>query len=307
MKIFTSTKNESLAQKISSELGLEIGKLTIEKFKDGEIMPTFKESIRDEDIFLLSQCSTSDDIMATLLSIDASKRCGAKSINLILPYYPYSRADKVDHIRSSIGAKMIADVLQSVGVNRIITIELHNSAIQAFFNVPVIHLDAAKIFVDYIKSLRLENLTIVSPDQGGVGRAIKFAKFFTESQFAMINKRRVKPNEIFSMDLVGNVQGRNVVVYDDLGDTLGTVKKSAEILMNAGALSVRAIVTHPVLSGNAMDNLNSSVLTELIVSDTINTDGKISDKLKIISCASFMANALNRLETKKSISELNSI
>ena len=307
MKIFSGTTNKNLAIEISSFLGEELGKLSIEKFKDGEIMPTFKESIRDEDVFILSQCNSSDDIMSTFLSIDAAKRSGSKSINLILPYYQYSRADKVDHIRSSIGAKMIADILQSVGISKLITIDLHNSAIQAFFNIPVIHLDGSKIFTEYIKSLKLENLTIVSPDQGGVGRASKFAKFFPESQFAMINKKRIKPNEILSMQLVGDVAGRNVVIFDDIGDTLSTVKKSAELLMDAGCLSVRAIVTHPVLSGNAIDNLNSSLLTELIVSDTIDSSAKKSDKLKVISCASFLSEAINRLQTKKSINELNQI
>ncbi len=305
MKFFSINKSE-LSNKIAKCLGQDIGKLSIEKFKDGEILPTFKESIREEDIFILSQCSSSDDIMTTYLSVDAAKRSGAKNINLILPYYPYSRQDKSDHIRSSIGAKMMADILENIGIDRLITIDLHNSAIQAFFNIPVIHLESGRIFVDYIKNLGLENLTIVSPDQGGCGRALKFAKFFPEAQFAMINKRRVKPNEIFSMDLVGNVVDRNVIIFDDISDTNSTIKKSAELLKNSGCKSVRAITCHPVLSESAIKNLDDSVLTELIVSDTISTLGKTSSKLKVISCAEFLSNAIERLEKRESISELNS-
>ena len=281
------------------------GKLKIDKFSDGEILPLFQESVRDEDVFFVQTTNSSDNIMETLLVIDAAKRAGCKSFTLIAPFQSYSRQDKTDHLRSSIGSKMLADILTAAGMSRIITIDLHASAIQGFYNVPVIHLNGNKIFIDYIRENAIEDLTIVAPDQGAVKRASDFCKAFPDSTFAMINKKRIKPNEIHSMELVGDVTGRNVIIVDDMADTLGTMCKAAELLMSKGAKSVRAIATHGILSGKAYTNLESSVLTELLVSDSIKANA--SPKLKVISCDRIVGKSIWGLVNRQSIHELNAI
>jgi ribose-phosphate pyrophosphokinase len=315
MKIFSGTSSQKLTKRIcdilQNQVGsskvITLGKLKIDKFSDGEILPLFDESVRDEDVFFVQTTNTSDNIMETLLVIDAAKRAGCKSFTLIAPFQGYSRQDKTDHLRSSIGSKVLADILEKVGMSRVITIDLHASAIQGFYNTPVIHLNGNKIFIDYIRENKIEDLTIVAPDQGAVKRASDFCKAFPDSTFAMINKKRVKPNEIHSMELVGDVTGRNVVIVDDMADTLGTMCKAAELLMEKGAKSVRCIATHGVLSGKAYDNLEKSKIKELLVSDTIVPSGVNSDKLKYISCDNIIAKTIWSLSQHKSIHELNSI
>jgi ribose-phosphate pyrophosphokinase len=247
--------------------------------------------------------------METLLIIDAAKRAGCKSFTLVAPFQGYSRQDKTDHLRSSIGSKMLADIFEKAGMSRIITIDLHASAIQGFYNVPVIHLNGNKIFIDYIRENFIEDLTILAPDQGAVKRASDFCKAFPEATFAMINKKRIKPNEIHSMELVGDVSGRNVIIVDDLVDTGGTLKKAADLIMKSGAKSVRAIATHGVLSGKAFENLEDSVLTELLVSDSImsNSVRPIPNKLKYVSCDNLIAKAIWTTANKMSIHEINVI
>jgi len=332
MKIFSGSSSQRLTEQICkvlnqeqirfSSMGLineEIkpGKLKIDKFSDGEILPLFQESVRDEDVFFVQTTNSSDNIMETLLVIDAAKRAGCKSFTLVAPFQSYSRQDKTDHLRSSIGSKVLADILTTAGMTRVMTIDLHASAIQGFYNVPVIHLNGNKIFIDYIREHQIEDLTIVAPDQGAVKRASDFCKAFPESTFAMINKKRIKPNEIHSMELVGDVTGRNVIIVDDMADTLGTMCKAAELLMEKGAKSVRCIATHGVLSGKAFENLDKSVMTELLVSDTISPSNFIDDrfgspvplpnKLKYISCDNIIAKSIWGLVNKKSIHELNAI
>ena len=315
MKIFSGRNNQQLTKRICDILQTQVGtskvitlgKLKIDKFSDGEILPLFNESVRDEDVFFIQTTNTSDNIMETLLVIDAAKRAGCKSFTLIAPFQGYSRQDKTDHLRSSIGSKVLADILEKVGMSRIITIDLHASAIQGFYNTPVIHLNGNKIFIDYIKENKIEDLTIVAPDQGAVKRASDFCKAFPDSTFAMINKKRIKPNEIHSMELVGDVTDRNVVIVDDMADTLGTMKKAAELLMEKGAKSVRCIATHGVLSGKAYENLENSQITELLVSDTIGSSGVTSSKLKYISCDNIIAKAIWSLSQNKSIHEINTI
>ena len=315
MKIFSGRNNQQLTKRIcdilQTQVGtskvITIGKLKIDKFSDGEILPLFNESVRDEDVFFVQTTNSSDNIMETLLVIDAAKRSGCKSFTLIAPFQGYSRQDKTDHLRSSIGSKVLADILEKVGMSRIITIDLHASAIQGFYNIPVIHLNGNKIFIDYIKENKIEDLTIVAPDQGAVKRASDFCKAFPDSTFAMINKKRIKPNEIHSMELVGDVTDRNVVIVDDMADTLGTMKKAAELLMEKGAKSVRCIATHGVLSGKAYENLENSQITELLVSDTIGSSGVTSSKLKYISCDNIISKAIWSLSQHKSIHEINTI
>jgi ribose-phosphate pyrophosphokinase len=329
MKIFSGTGSLDLTLNIcrilKKELDEEInlGKLKIDKFSDGEILPLFGESVRDQDIFFVQTTNSSDNIMETLLVIDAAKRSGCKSFTLVAPFQGYSRQDKTDHLRSSIGSKMLADILVSAGMARIITIDLHASAIQGFYNVPVIHLNGNKIFIDYIKENHIEDLTIVAPDQGAVKRASDFCKAFPEATFAMINKKRIKPNEIHSMELVGDVSGRNVVIVDDMADTLGTMCKAAELLIDKGAKSVRCIATHGILSGKAIENLYNSKITELLVSDSIpfisekdssRNEGRglkqgppSETKLKVISCDRIIGKSIWGLVNRQSIHELNSI
>ena len=340
MKIFSGTGSQHLTDKICSVLNKELerlyslidsddkikpGKLKIDKFSDGEILPLFEESVRDQDVFYVQTTNSSDNIMETLLVIDAAKRAGCNSFTLVVPFQGYSRQDKTDHLRSSIGSKMLADILTTSGMTRIITIDLHATAIQGFYNVPVIHLNGNKIFIDHIKENHIEDLTIVAPDQGAVKRASDFCKAFPDATFAMINKKRIKPNEIHSMELVGDVTGRNVVIVDDMADTLGTMCKAAELLMSKGAKSVRCIATHGILSGKAFENLYNSQITELLVSDSIPyidqkeesgfrqfTPGSTSlvpttGKLKVISCANLVAKSIWSLVQKTSIHEINAI
>lgn len=309
MKIFSSKSDLDLANQIIKFSDVfpndivELGNLQIDRFSDGEILPMFKESVRNQDIYFVSSLNSSDKIIECLLVIDAAKRAGVKSFTLVSPYLGYSRQDKTDHLRSSIGSKMLADVLEKVGMSRIITISLHASAIQGFYNLPVIHLNGNKIFIDYIQSLELDNLCILAPDQGAVKTASDFCKAFPESTFAMINKKRIKPNEIHSMELVGDVSGKNVIIVDDMADTLGTVKKAAELIMQNGAASVRAVATHGILSGKAFENLDTSPFDELIVSDSI--PQCTHPKLKVVSCAKLLSHTIIALNQKKSIHEVN--
>jgi ribose-phosphate pyrophosphokinase len=324
MKIFSGTTSKELTEKIHDKLQKLsgesfIGKLKIDKFLDGETLPIFEESVRNEDVFFVQTTNTSDSIVETLLVIDAAKRAGCKSFTLIAPYKGYSRQDKNDHLRSSIGSKMLAGILESTGMTNLISIDFHASQAQAFYNVPVVHLNGNKIFIDYIKKNKIEDLTIVAPDQGAVRRASDFCKAFPDATFAMINKKRIKPNEIHSMELVGDVNGRNVVIVDDMADTLGTMKKAAELLMTKGAKSVRCIATHGILSGKAIENLYSSQITELLVSDSIpfihekdssRNEGRglrqgppEETKFKVISCADIIAKTIWSLTNKKSIHE----
>jgi len=306
MKIFSGSKSKNLAERISEMVDVPLGKIQIDRFSDGEILPLFRESVRGEDIFFISNTSSSDLIMETLLVIDAAKRSGCRSFTLVSPYMGYSRQDKSDHLRSSIGSKVLADILEKVGMSCIISIDLHASAIQGFYNVPVIHLNGNKIFIDYIRLLELDNMCILSPDQGAVRRASDFCKSFPDATFSMINKKRIKPNEIHSMELVGDVTGKNVIIVDDMADTLGTLKKASELIMENGAISVRAITTHGILSGNAIDNLNNSKISELLISDTI-VQEKESNKITVISCDTMISKSIIAISEKKSIHEINQI
>ena len=314
MKIFSGTSNPKLSAEIAKNLELynytdassNFENLKIDKFLDGEILPLFKESVRNEDVYYIQTTNSSDAIMETLLVVDAAKRAGCKSFNLVSPYMGYSRQDKTDHIRSSIGSKVLADILEKVGVKTLLTIDLHASAIQGFYNIPVIHLNGNKIFIDYFKNQKIEDMCVVSPDQGAGKRATDFCKAFPEATFAMINKKRIKPNEIHSMELVGEVRDKNVIIVDDMADTLGTMKKAADLIMLNGAKSVRAVAIHGILSGKALENLNSSQLSELIVSDTIEYVVDIKNpKLKVVTSAPLIAKTINALNQRKSIHEIN--
>lgn len=322
MKIFSSTSDKSLTEKICQKLiqnrmmfgfsgqPIGIGELQIDKFSDGEILPMFKESVRDEDVYFVSSTNTSDSIIEALLVIDAAKRSGCKSFTLISPYSGYSRQDKVDHTRSSIGSRMLADILEKVGISKMITIDLHNSCITGFYSLPIIHLNGNKIFIDYIKSLELTDICILAPDSGAVKRTSDFYKAFPDSSFAMINKKRIKPGEIHSMEIVGNCEGKNVIIVDDMIDSGKTIAKATDLILQHGGKSVRCVCTHGVLSGEAIKTINDSKISELIISDTISsvyTKSELSEKIKIISCADIIASSIIAISKKISINELNQI
>ena len=325
MKIFSGSHYQTLTNQIISELNtlgndVKMGDLKIDKFSDGEILPLFRESVRDEEVFFINSTDSSDTIMESILVIDAAKRAGCKSFTLVAPFQGYSRQDKTDHLRSSIGSKALAIALEAVGLSRLVTIDLHSSSIQGFYQIPVIHLNGNKIFIDYIKEQkRLDNLCIVAPDQGAVKRASDFCKAFPEATFALINKKRIKPNEIHSMELVGDVSDKNVIIVDDMADTLGTMKKAADLLIEKGAISVIGVATHGVLSGKAMENLSSSQMSNFLVSDSVSSsldkeknqftslDPTIHCKLKVVSSAKLIAKSISAISQKKSINEINLI
>ncbi len=303
VKLFAGSGSEELAHKIAASYGKPLGNVTLSRFSDGEFQPSYDETVRGCDVFLIqSTCQPNDNLMELLLMVDAAKRASAHYITAVVPYYGLSRQDRKDKPRVAVGAKLVANLLQAAGISRIMTMDLHAAQIQAFFDVPVDHLDASVIFVPYIKSLNLENLIIASPDMGGSYRARTFAKFFN-AEVVICDKRRKRANEIESMSIIGDVVGMDVVLIDDICDTAGTLSKAAGLIMEKGAKSVRAVCTHPVLSGKAHETVESSVLTELIVTDTIPLRQQ-SDKIRVLSTAELFAKAIANVNEHGSISEL---
>lgn len=303
VKIFSGTNSKYLASKIADFYGKELGRLTIQRFADSEISVSFDESVRGCDVFLVqSTFPTADNIMELLLMIDAARRASAHYVCAVIPYYGYARQDRKDRPRVAVGAKLVANMLTAAGADRIMTMDLHAGQIQGFFDIPVDHLEGTSIFVPYLKLQNLDNLIFASPDVGGVARVRKFASYF-DADIVICDKHRKKANEIASMQLIGDVEGANVVLVDDLIDTGGTICKAAQLMLDKGALSVRAICTHPVLSKNAHDIIANSVLTELIVADTIPLR-QDNSKIKVLSVAELFAKAFGRIRDHGSISTL---
>lgn len=303
VKLFSGTGSQILARKIAEYYGKELGDVTISKFSDGEIQPSFNESVRGCDLFIIqSTFAPSDNIMELLLMVDAARRASANYITAVIPYFGYARQDRKDKPRVSIGSKMIADILSASGVNRVITMDLHAPQIQGFFNIPVDHLDASVIFIPYIASLGLENLAIGSPDVGATARNREYARTL-DCPMIICDKQRKKANEIAAMQVIGDVENMDVVLVDDLVDTAGTLCKAAALLMEKGAKSVRAVCTHAVLSGKAYENIENSVLTELVVCDTIPVHQQ-SSKIKVISTAPLFSKAIRQIHEHGSISSL---
>lgn len=303
VKLFAGSGTKELAHKIAAHYGKPLGNVTLSRFSDGEFQPSYDETVRGCDVFLIqSTCQPNDNLMELLLMVDAAKRASAHYITAVVPYYGLSRQDRKDKPRVAVGAKLVADLLEAAGISRIMTMDLHAAQIQAFFDVPVDHLDASVIFVPYIKSLNLDNLIIASPDMGGSYRARTFAKFFN-AEVVICDKRRKRANEIESMSIIGDVVGMDVVLIDDICDTAGTLSKAAALIMEKGAQSVRAVCTHPVLSGKAYDTVENSMLTELIVTDTIPLRQQ-SDKIRVLSTAELFAKAIANVNEHGSISEL---
>jgi ribose-phosphate pyrophosphokinase len=303
VKIFSCTNSTYLAEKIARNFGQPLGQLTTTFFSDGEFQPSFNESVRGCDVFIIqSTFSPTENLMELLLAIDAAKRASAHYITAVIPYFGWARQDRKDKPRAPIGAKLVAKFLETAGISRIMTMDLHAAQIQGFFEVPVDHLDASVIFIPYIRSLNLEDLTIAAPDMGGTQRARYFAKGL-EAELVVCDKHRKRANQIEGMRIIGDVKDRNVIIIDDIVDTGGTLTKAAAVMMQEGALSVRAFCTHPVLSGKAYETINNSPLTELVVCDTIPLKEN-SPKIKVLSSADLFADAIRNVYEYGSISSL---
>ncbi|WP_233897544.1 ribose-phosphate pyrophosphokinase [Tenacibaculum piscium] len=301
-KIFACSQSTELAKEIAKEYGIPLGNVTTTHFSDGEFQPAFEESIRGRRIFLIgSTFPSADNLMEMLLMCDAAKRASARHITAVMPYFGWARQDRKDKPRVAIGAKLVAKLLESAGATRIMTMDLHADQIQGFFEKPVDHLFGSTIFLPYVKSLKLDNLTIASPDMGGSKRAYAYSKFL-ESDVVICYKQRQKANVIAYMELIGEVKGKNVILVDDMIDTGGTLTKAADLMMERGALSVRAICTHPILSGDAYERIQNSKLTELIVSNTIPLKKSVS-KIKVVNCASLFADVMRKVHNNVSISD----
>lgn len=300
-KLFTGTATHYLSEKIATSFGSPLGKINILRFSDGEFQISFEETVRGSNVFLIqSTFPPTDNMFELLLMIDAAKRASAKQIIAIIPYFGFARQDRKDQPRVAIGAKLMANMLVAAGVTRVMTMDLHADQIQGFFDIPVDHLFASSIFLPYIENLNLPNLTMAAPDMGGSKRANAYAKHL-KSEIVICYKQRLKANVIDSMTVIGEVEGRNIVLVDDLIDTGGTLTKAADMMMDRGAASVRAVCTHPLLSGKAYENIEKSKITELIVTDTIPLKQE-SSKIKVLSVADLFANVFHKVINFESIS-----
>ena len=301
--VFSGTATRYLAERICQSLGCPLGKLQITKFSDGEFAVSYEESIRGRDIFLVqSTFPNSDNLMELLLMIDAAKRASARTINAVIPYFGWARQDRKDKPRVSIGAKLVADLLSVAGVNRVITMDLHADQIQGFFDVPVDHLYASGVIMPYLKNLNLEDLVVASPDVGGSKRANTYAKYLG-CPLVLCNKTRARANVVATMQIIGEVEGKNVVIIDDMVDTAGTITKAADLMMASGAKSVRACASHCVMSGPASERVQESALTEIVFTDSIPYTQRCA-KVKQLSVADMFAEAIRRVIDNKSISDL---
>ena len=301
-KVFSGTKSRYLAEKICANLGCELGNLSITKFSDGEFEVCFEESIRGVDVFLVqSTFPNADNLMELLLMIDAAKRASARTINAVVPYFGWARQDRKSKPRVSIAAKLVADMLSVAGINRLITMDLHADQEQGFFNVPVDHLYGSSVLLPYIQSLNLENLIIATPDVGGTKRASTYSKYLN-CPMVLCNKTRKKANEVAHMEIIGDVEGADVILVDDMVDTAGTITKAADLMKQNGARSVRAIASHCVMSGPASERLEASSIEEMVFTDSIPYSGNCS-KVKQLSIAELLATTIRCVEDNESISK----
>ncbi len=299
-KIFACTQSMELGHKIAKSYGTNLGKVIFSRYSDGEFQPSFEESIRGTRIFIIGSTHPGpENLMEMLLMIDAAKRASARHITAVMPYFGWARQDRKDKPRVPIAAKLVAKMLETAGATRIITMDLHADQIQGFFEKPVDHLFASTLFLPYLKKLKLKNLTIASPDMGGSKRAYAYSKALS-SDVVICYKQRAKANKISHMELIGEVTDTNVVLVDDMVDTAGTLTKAADLMMERGALSVRAITTHGLLSGNAYERIENSKLQELIITDSIPIEPK-SEKVKVLSCADLFADVMHRVHHNTSI------
>lgn len=303
--IFAGTATKYLAEKIANSYGQPLGEVVVTNFSDGEFQPSFEDNIRGRDVFIVqSTFSPTDNLFELLMLIDAARRASARRIVAVIPYFGFARQDRKDKPRVSIASKLVANLLTAAGIQRMITIDLHADQIQGFFDVPVDHVYASSIFVPYIRSLKLENLIMASPDTGGTRRAAAYAKIL-KTGFVICYKQRSKPNVVGEMELIGDVKGKDVILVDDIIDTAGSITAAANLIMEKGAASVRAFATHPVFSGAAYEKIEKSAFTEVVVSDTIPLKpGHENEKIKVISTADLFAEVIKRVLKTESISSL---
>lgn len=304
--MFSLNSNPKLAEEMATLLGCELGKCSVSRFSDGEIHINIDESVRGSEVYLIQSTSqpANEHVMELLIMIDALKRASAKSINLVIPYYGYARQDRKARSREPITAKLVANLLQKAGATRVVTMDLHAPQIQGFFDIPVDQLLGVPLLSKYFAEKGLEDVVIVSPDQGGVVRARKLASQLN-APIAFIDKRRPKPNVAQVMNIVGNIEGKNAIIIDDLIDTAGTITLAAKALMERGAKGVYACCTHPVLSGPAIERIESSPIQELVITNTIQLpEEKQIDKIKTISVAPLLVNAIDRIHNEKAVSPL---
>jgi ribose-phosphate pyrophosphokinase len=301
LKIFSGRATRYLAEKIAASYGLRLGEVTWNSFADGEFQPSFEETVRGKELFIVqSTFPPAENLLELLMMIDAAKRASARHIIAVIPYFGFARQDRKDKPRVPITSKLVANLLTAAGINRIITMDLHADQIQGFFDVPVDHMYASSIFVPYLNALQLPNLTMSSPDTGGTRRAGTYAKFL-EADLVICYKTRPKPNQVSNMSVIGDVAGRNVVLVDDIIDTAGTICKAADLIMEKGATTVRAMCTHPVLSGKALEKIEKSALTEVVVTDTIPLKRECA-KVRVLSTADVFADVIKNVVNCGSIS-----
>ena len=304
MKIFSGTKSQYVAEKIAKELGMELGKIKVSHFADGEFEVCYEEPVRGAEIYLIqSTFSTSENLMELLLMIDAAKRASAQSVIAVIPYFGWARQDRKDKPRVSIAAKLVANILIAAGIDRLITMDLHADQIQGFFDVPVDHLYASTMFVPDIEKLNLDNLVIASPDVGGAKRANSYAKYFN-APLVLCHKQRLQANVVENMTIIGDVKDKNVILIDDMVDTAGTICKAASLMKENGARSVRAYISHAVMSNPASERVMASGLDELVISDSIPFDTAECPKVRILSLDKMFAHAIKHVNIKQSINDL---
>ena len=301
MKLFSCRSSRQLALRIADELGIELGKSSVTEFSDGEFQPCFDESVRGDMVFIVQSTNPpADNLLELLLMIDAAKRASAYKVIAVIPYYGFARQDRKDRPRVSIGSKLSADLLSTAGVDRIITMDLHADQIQGFFNVPVDHLFGSAIFAPYIENLNLTSLTVSAPDMGGSKRANAYSRHL-QSEMVLCYKLRKKPNVVEEMSIIGEVDGRNVVIIDDMVDTAATLVLAADMMKERGAKSIRAFATHPILSGNSVERINNSAIEELVVTDSVPFINN-SEKIKVLSIAEIFAKTIQAVNSNQSIS-----
>ena len=301
-KIFSGRYSKYLTTEIAKKLGVEVGKLQVNEFADGEFQVSYEESVRGDEIYLVqSMFPPTDNLMELLLMIDAAKRASAKSVTAVIPYFGWARQDRKDRPRVSIAAKLVAGMLTSAGVDSIITMDLHADQIQGFFNLPLNHLYASSVFVPYIDSLKLKDMVFASPDVGGAKRVLEYAKHY-KVPMALCHKQRARANVVEKMTIIGDVKDKNVILVDDMIDTAGTICTAAVVMMKNGAKSVRAIASHGVMSDPATERINKSPLVEVVISDSINYDTSRSEKVKRVSVAGLIAETIQRINDHESIS-----
>lgn len=299
--LFSGSASRQFAENVARSFGEPLGVVDIQQFSDGEIQASYEETVRGKDVFIIQPTvPPSDNIMELLIMIDAARRASARKIIAVLPYYGYARQDRKDRPRVAIGAKLMANILEAAGVDRVMTMDLHADQIQGFFSVPIDHMFASTVFLPYLKDLNIENLTIVAPDTGGTKRANNYAKYL-DADLAICYKQREKANEVAEMTVIGEVKDRNVIIVDDIIDTAGTLCKAADMILERGAKSVSAVITHALLSGPAYERIEKSGLKQLIVTDSLPLRSA-SDKIKVLSVADLFANVIRSVQNHQSIS-----